>query len=150
MLESAAEVQNLVLPDDIAEDCLTDFGGVLPCIPSDHADYDMWVARGKPDCWCPAGMGDINGAPSRGMQCHGDADNVAQWTIYEVFTDDLAVLANAWKKIPLPDEYACADFDHVDQWTIYPVFTDDLAILAANWKAVAGTLPGDCLDELLP
>ena len=143
VLESAAEVQSLVLPD-----CPIDIGDIDPdCIAPDHLDYGMWVSRGKPQCWCPAGTGDINGAPSRGLQCKGDADNAAQWGIYEVFTDDLAVLAGAWKKLLLAPEDRCADFDHLDQWGIYPVFTDDLAILAAGWKALVGGLgAADCMQ----
>ena len=139
VLESAAEVTSLVLPV-----CPIPIGGD-DCIAAGHPNYAMWVARGKPFCWCAAGLSQDGSPPSRGLQCKGDADNAAQWGIYEVFTDDLGVLATAWKKLTgLTASEACADFDRADQWGIYPVFTDDLAILAGNWKALVGTLVPDC------
>jgi hypothetical protein len=115
------------------------------CIDVGHADYAMWDYRGKPWCWCPVNTTQGANPISRGLQCYGDTDNLAQWGIYEVFTDDLAVLAAEWKKVTGdPTLNACADLTHADQWGIYAVFTDDLAIMAANWKAVVGTLTPNC------
>jgi hypothetical protein len=138
VLETAAEVA--LDPDPV---CLTI--GPADCISVGHADYAMWDYRGKPWCWCPVGTTQGANPTSRGLQCYGDTDNAAQWGIYEVFTDDLAVLAAEWKKVTGdPTLNACADLTHADQWGIYAVFTDDLAIMAANWKAVVGTLTANC------
>jgi hypothetical protein len=137
VLETAAEA--VLNP---AEVC---YSPVTECIPPSDPGYTFWDYRGKPDCWCPVGTGDIGGNPSAGYQCYGDTDNVAQWGIYRIFTDDLAVLAAEWKKVTGdPTLNACADLTHADQWGIYAVFTDDLAIMAANWKKLDYELTPNC------
>jgi len=108
------------------------------CFPSDFTTYPLWVARGKPDCWCAPPKGS-------GYQCYGDTDGLAQWGIYRVFTDDLAILATEWKKLSGdPTLNPCADIDHKDQWGIYAVFTDDLAVMATYWKKMDSELTPDC------
>jgi hypothetical protein len=136
------------------------------CYPSDYPAYDVWVAFGKPDCWCYA------------RNCHGDADGLrygSQWTgYYWVGTPDLGVVAAAWFVMEPPFasvEYPnglidvpnglCADFDRTQygsQWTgYYRVGTPDLGILADAWFAMdppfndpmhaayPNGVPGDCV-----
>lgn len=137
VLESAAEVQSLDLPE--GEDCLDIPPRDGPdCLPSDDPGYDFWVDSGKPDCWCYA------------KQCYGDADGYQQGSpifgLKYVSTDDLIILAAAWQINeppkgtgvgPIPNGI-CADFDHKAQGS--PIFglkrvsTDDLIILANNWQ----------------
>lgn len=108
------------------------------CFPSDHVDYNDWVAVGKPDCWCYP------------RQCHGDADDVnnddpdplvKKWVILA----DYNILVSGWQKkrsettaTPF-SEYICADFNHnsndepdplVKKW----VTLDDYNILVSNWQ----------------
>jgi hypothetical protein len=138
VLESAAEVQSLNLPE--GEDCLDiPPRGGPDCFPSDDQEaYDAWVSFGKPDCWCYA------------KQCYGDADGYLQGsTIFGlkyVSTDDLIILASAWQinEPPKGDGIAdipngiCADFDHKAQGSsvfgLKRVSTDDLIILANYWQ----------------
>jgi hypothetical protein len=162
VLESAAEVQDLVMPEDLAIPC-----GSPPCFPSDDQDaYDFWVDQGQPDCWCYA------------RQCYGDADGKAQgnplFGYAYVSTDDLIILADAWqiKEPPHAEEPflngiadvpggVCGDFDHMAQGN--PLFgyvrvsTDDLIIMANAWQAkepphndpmhahYPNGIPGDCV-----
>lgn len=121
---------------------------VAPCFPTDHPDYDEWVAVGKPECWCYP------------RQCHGDADGVSQGKqSYWAATCDLEVLKAAWNK-PLPevddetittscgDEVTliCADFDHLACGKIpYRVCPEDLAILKEHWAITNGPEP-NCFD----
>jgi hypothetical protein len=148
VLESAAEVQNLVVG-------CGNYGGE-DCLPSDHEDYDIWVAVGKPDCWCYP------------RQCRGDADGMAQGSpifgMMYVGTNDLAVLIDAWKVLEPPKgpgvtkAQLCADFNHDDQGS--PIFglmrvgTDDLAVLIDHWKVLEAPkgpgVPGDCGGTLEP
>jgi hypothetical protein len=142
VLEDANEPQNLVLPDDDTGDCVT-FGD--DCILLSYANLARWETLGKPWCWCPAGTTQGANPISRGMQCRGDADNVAQWDFYEVFTDDLNIMISDWKGLCAdPMNNPCADFDNKCQWDFYSVFTDDLDRLIDSWKDLAGTVPTDC------
>jgi hypothetical protein len=70
--------------------------------------------------------------------------------VYWVYTTDLGILAQAWKK-PFADikgltsggvPLICADFDHISQMKDnYRVYTADLGILATNWKVGGGPDP---------
>jgi hypothetical protein len=142
VLESAAEVQTLVLPDggDGADstDCVS-FG--VECFPATNPKYDDWVAVGKPDCWCG------NMYPEWVYQCDGDADAATETFFkYRVFGNDLAAVVANWKRKagdPLLD--ACADFDHASETFFkYRVFGNDLATVVGNWKVKDAGLPGDC------
>ena len=98
------------------------------CIPSDAAEYDDWVALGKPDCWCYM------------YQCRGDADHATEGllTNWRVSGNDLVIIANNWKKkIDDTSLNPCADIDHQSEGllTAWRVSPNDLAILASNWKA---------------
>ena len=112
-------------------------------LPSDHNDYNDWVAVGKPDCWCFQ------------RQCRGDADGRPQGrNSYWVSTYDNEVLVAAWnktfaeidgqtitvggKEVPL----ICADFDHNPQGRYnYRVSANDLSILIAYWQIPDGPDP---------
>lgn len=140
VLEDANEPETLVLPDCI------EIGG--ECYPTNNTTkYNRWVFLGKPGCWCGKDTGGLggNGLPSRGMQCYGDTDNKAQYNYYEVYTDDLAILAADWKKVCGATLLnPCSDTDHVCQYGYYAVYTDDLARLVLGWKKTLGTLATDC------
>jgi len=109
------------------------------CFPSEHPDYNEWVAVGEPNCWCYP------------RQCHGDADGQKQGLDnYWVSTHDLAVLRNAWNK-PLENlaeaNWICADFDHAAQGKgNYRVSTHDLAILRSNWQ-IPNKPDANCLTD---
>jgi hypothetical protein len=101
-----------------------------------------WALVEEPSCWC---------ACKRSRQCKGDADGGSQMKdVYWVYTTDLGILAQAWKK-PFADikgltyggvPLICADFDHIDQMKDnYRVYTADLGILATNWKISGGPDP---------
>ena len=96
-----------------------------------------WEALGRPGCW---------GAP---YQCDGDADQGVSGTpfFYRVFTGDLNLLVQNWKK-KMDDETfdPCADLDHECSGMPfhYRVFTRDLNILVGNWKKKDSDLAGDC------
>jgi hypothetical protein len=131
VLESAAEVQNLVMgpcwtPPDVG------------CIPAGHGNYAMWTTLGKPPCWC----GPPNGS---GFQCRGDADGVDSGMPfkYQVYLNDLSIMVNNWKKkATTPGLDPCADFDRVDSGMPfkYQVYLNDLTILVNNWKKKAAGL----------
>ena len=111
--------------------------GQSDSFPSNYTTYDDWVALGKPDCW------------STKYQCDGDIDGSTSGFPfnYRVFTGDLALIVNNWKKkIDDPTLDPCADIDHKDSGFPfkYRVFTSDLAIIVANWKKKDADFPGDC------
>lgn len=96
-----------------------------------------WLDLGQPGCWC---------AP---YQCDGDIDeNVSsQPFLYRVFTGDLNLLLENWKKrIDDPTFNPCADIDHRSSGIPfhYRVFTKDLNILVSNWRKKDANLGGDC------
>jgi hypothetical protein len=148
VLESAAEVQNLVMGP-----CWEQTDGCQ--YPSDYPGYDFWVANGKPDCWCYP------------RNCHGDADGLSYGSIYTgiyyVGTPDLGIVADAWMVkedpkgpgiITIPNGL-CADFDREQYGSIYTglyrVGTPDLGILADSWMVKEdpkgpGIAP-DCVPE---
>ena len=63
------------------------------CFPSDHADYLMWVAVGKPDCWCCL------------YQCYGDANCDGKVDLL-----DFTIFKNSYLGVTGYDP--CADFNH--------------------------------------
>jgi hypothetical protein len=141
VLESAAEVQDLVLPG-----CFP-IGG--ECFPPDNVRYDDWVAVGKPDCWCGEASPTLpTGAnPTWIYQCDGDADGLSETFFkYRVFGNDLDAVVSNWKKKAGDATLnACADIDHQSETFFkYRVFGKDLAIVVDNWKKKAGDLAGDC------
>jgi hypothetical protein len=107
------------------------------CFPVTFSTYSDWVALGKPACWCSK------------YQCDGDADGKTSGFPfnYRVFTADLALVVDNWKKtIDDPTLNPCADIDHKDSGFPfrYRVFTTDLAKIVANWKKTDADLPGNC------
>jgi hypothetical protein len=127
VLESAAEVQNLVLPD-----CVTYGSGCN--FPASNTTYNDWVTYGKPECWCNP------------YQCDGDTDGATQGLgKYRVFTNDLQVLIDNWQKKIGDNPNPCGDVDHKPQGLgKYRIFTNDLQVLIDNWQKKDGGLPGDC------
>jgi hypothetical protein len=114
------------------------------CLPITYPTYDDWLALGKPECWC--GM---YGAPAWPYQCDGDAANRNSGVPFRfrVFTDDLVLLVDNWKKkISDPTLDPCADIDHKDSGVPFKfrVFTGDLSKIVTNWKQKDTDLPGDC------
>jgi hypothetical protein len=167
-----SEAQGLVMEDPGEAVTITYVPGIVlfdECFPSDHADYDEWVAVGKPGCWCPDN--DPNANP---RQCHGNADNALggdpKTGYFYVGAGDLAILLNAWMVLepataPTPSgpgigsvtNGICADFAHDlggDPKTGYfRVGASDLTILLNSWMvlepATAPTpsgpgIPPDC------
>lgn len=132
---------NVVLED--ASEATVDLTGatnvqvsVGPILSYTGPQMDVWVAVGKPDCWC---------ANINPRQCHGDADGASQGTNnYWVSTNDVDILIAAWHKplASLTGNQICADFDHLSQGE-YRVASNDLAILIANWQLDNGPAP-DC------
>lgn len=142
VLESAAEVQDLVLPDCVA------YGGD-ECFPPSNARYQDWLDVGKPDCWCGAASPTppVGANPTWIYQCDGDVDGLSETFFkYRVFGNDLAPVVENWKrKKDDPLLNACADIDHLPETFFkYRVFGNDLGIVVSNWKKKAGDLPGDC------
>jgi hypothetical protein len=130
VLESAAEVQDLVLPDGTTIACAEYGSG--DCYPSGAPGYAMWVTLNKPDCWC-------NPPEGSGYQCYGDADGVDSGMPfkYRVYLNDLSILVDNWKKKATDTTLnPCADFDHADSGMPfkYQVYLNDLSILVNNWK----------------
>jgi len=111
-------------------------------------NYASWISLGRPICWC---------APpnSAGYQCDGDADGVKYLT-YRVYSGDLSVLANSWKKTAAqlaadPNvtgttykvQGACGDIDHKAYLT-YRIYSADLSVVSKNWKKADTSLPANC------
>ena len=124
------------------------------CFPSDKPGYDLWVANGKPLCWCYKN------------QCYGDADGKmtgGAWTgFWHVGTADLTTLVNSWQVLePTPPGETwpggpgiasipngiCADFAHDltgGAWTgFWHVGTSDLTLLVNSWQVLEPTPPGE-------
>jgi hypothetical protein len=109
------------------------------CFPTDHADYNDWLAVGEPDCWCGSGR-----------QCHGDAnDDVAgdsKQGYWYVGATDLEIFIDAWKVKESPqgpgiasvDKGICADFAHDlvgdSKQGYWRVGATDLEIFIDGWK----------------
>lgn len=118
----------------------------LDCFPhapeyrQQYLAFLEYAARGKdPSCWCASAVDGTR------YQCYGDASGTHQkFTWYRVYTDDLALVINNWKKrIDAADP--CADIDHRSYGLHgYRVFVNDLAVLVANWKKRDTELPNDC------
>jgi hypothetical protein len=110
------------------------------CFPSANSAYNDWVALGKPNCWCAKPDGS-------GYQCDGDADGkVTAVTNYRVYTGDLTLIVNNWKKKAGDATLdPCADLDHkAAAVTNYRVYTSDLTVLVNNWKKKDADLAGNC------
>jgi hypothetical protein len=130
VLESAAEVQVLVVPDEPGVTC-QQMGS--ECFPSDNPKYQDWLDMNKPDCWCLP------------YQCDGDANNDTQVIGWRVYTNDLNRLAASWQaKIGSANLDPCADFRHDAQVIGWRVYTNDLNRLAENWQKKDSQLAGDC------
>jgi len=131
VLESAAEVQDLVLPDEPGVTCCAYGSG--DCFPSGYSTYGDWVSYGKPECWCSP------------YQCDGDGDGITQTIFkYRIYTGDLNLIIPEWKK-KIDTANPCADYDHISQTIFkYRVYTGDLQKLIDNWKKKDGDLGGDC------
>jgi len=111
------------------------------CFPNTYTTYADWKTLNMPDCWC----GTLVPAPRAKWpyQCDGDIDN-APYGPYQVYTPDLTIVANNWKKkITDPTLNPCADVTH-KPYGAYRVYTDDLTIVATNWKKKPAQLPGNC------
>ena len=126
-------------------------------------NWAQWLLVGRPDCWCKASTAqEPNGS---GYQCDGDADGTINANGYRVYSADLSMLSNNYKKLAsqltmdpnvtlmgkLKIHSACADFDHKANANGYRIYSADLAILSANYKklnssSVTATnkLPGNC------
>jgi len=87
------------------------------CLPSDHIDYPMWVAVGKPDCWCCA------------YQCMGDADCDG-----DVDADDYTIWKDAF--VGVTPYNPCADFDRDGD-----VDADDFTIWKDSFVGVTPLVP---------
>ena len=116
---------------------------VIDEYPHDWPTYPDYVAVGKPMCWSGFVFWRWR------YQCDGDADGKDSGFpfYYRVFTGDLALIVENWKKkVRDPTLNPCADIDHRDSGFPfeYRVFTNDLAILVKNWKKTDADLPGDC------
>jgi len=142
VLESAAEAQNLVLPNGVGPNppCVTWEDDI--CFPSDgpHAlQYADWVAYNKPACWCPVPF-------SPGYQCKGDADGTTEGALkYRVSLNDLNVIIANWKKRMSANPDPCADIDHKPEGALkYRVSLNDLNVIIANWKKRDSALTANC------
>lgn len=112
------------------------------CIPSDHADYNEWLAVGKPNSWCNP------------RQCHGDADGLdEQYGFIRVWVgyNDVSMLVDGFRKTyggdPTVDTWIAADFNHADEqygFIRVRVGYDDVAVLLDYFRKT--DVPEDCLD----
>ncbi len=101
------------------------------CLPDTLPEYPLWVALGKPLCWCYP------------RQCHGDADG-QKTGLWWVGTTDLAFFSDCYFSpgpLPLPG-CECADFNRDGQ-----VDELDAAIIEA-WLYVID-VPADCGGTLV-
>jgi hypothetical protein len=139
-----------------------------PTTGTTAGSYTQWRNSGKPDCWCQA-KGAGQGPRGAGYQCDGDAagDDSGPPDYYRVYTSDLTVLGNNWRKTrvaitsdpnttgggTLKKMAACADVDHADTGPpdYYRVYTADLTVMGNNWKkknsswsVASERLPGNC------
>jgi len=121
---------------------------VTDCFPSGggwQTQYDAWIIRGKPSCWC---------SQYSSRQCHGDAGNDRESNskkgYYYVGGNDLNVLIAAWVKREPPKgsgivgrvsslgvPLVCADFHHDRESNskkgYYYVGGNDLNVLIQYW-----------------
>ncbi len=76
---------------------------VIPdCLLTTAPGYSLWVALGKPDCWCYA------------RQCRGDADGLCSF-VWWVSLSDFSIFLGCYQSPfpdPLPFGCVCADFNH--------------------------------------
>jgi hypothetical protein len=132
-MEDAAEV-------DQREVC---YMFVTDCFPSTFTTYPDWVTYGKPDCWCNSA---IKPSATGNYQCDGDGDGaVYGYQKYRVYSPDLTLLVNNWKKTIAQGPNPCADYDHKAYgYQKYRVYSPDLTILVNKWKKTDSGLPGNC------
>ncbi|MHC4343238.1 MAG: choice-of-anchor Q domain-containing protein [Planctomycetota bacterium] len=96
------------------------------CLPDTLPEYSLWLALGKPDCWCYP------------RQCHGDADGIRNGPFW-VSIFDLNMFRLYYGRGYEP----CIDFDRDGD-----VDGDDEAIIA-EWLDKLN-VPADCLDPPEP
>jgi hypothetical protein len=133
------------------------------------ANWNNWKSMGRPDCWCKAKAATSGEPNGSGYQCDGDADGATSGAPfnYRVFTGDLAMITNNYKKTTaqitadpnvslagrLKVHSACGDIDHKTSGAPfnYRVFTADLAVVTGNYKKLNSStvtatnrLPGNC------
>jgi parallel beta-helix repeat protein len=133
------------IPSDLDRNQLVDFNDfallagrpevvILDCLLTTAPEYPLWVALGKPECWCYP------------RQCHGDADGMKNGRYYWVGIPDLEFFLNC-HLTPLPDPLpfgcACADFNHDGK-----VDYIDSGIIE-NWYGRLD-VPADCEGILYP
>jgi hypothetical protein len=99
------------------------------CLPDTLPEYPLWVALGKPLCWCYP------------RQCHGDVDGQIEMGLYWVYMADL----NAFRTyFPPGSSYGpCVDFDRDGD-----IDEDDEAIIT-GWFGNP-SVPANCLDPPEP
>jgi hypothetical protein len=102
------------IPSDLSRNQLVDFTDfalfsgswpdfvILDCLLTTAPEYPLWVALGKPDCWCYA------------RQCRGDADGIKNgpWWIGIPDLDLFRACYFSPLPDPLPFGCECADFNH--------------------------------------
>ncbi len=110
------------------------FPDCYPCWQPYKDRYDKWVSFSgvsKPDCWCGAYAVDQNCK----YQCYGDGNCDGQVVDWRIYSNDLTLLLNNWKKKGTdPTLDPCADFAHDGQVVDWRVYSNDLNVLLANWK----------------
>jgi hypothetical protein len=98
------------------------------------AEWDAWVAWGKPNCWCYK------------RQCRGDTDGVIAGP-YWVSIGDLNLLRSAYNKFDATlatiTNGICADLDHIKSGP-YRVAISDLNALRSYYNKFVGSVP--CCD----
>jgi hypothetical protein len=99
------------------------------------AEYNDWVAWGKPSCWCYK------------RQCYGDADG--KKVLYWVATADLNLVKTTYNKADtvlknIPNGI-CADFTHTK--VLYRVSTADLNIMKTYYNKAETIVPCNDLDK---
>jgi hypothetical protein len=142
---------NAALPADIDLAGATNIsiagGGIA--IASTSAEYDEWVAVGKPACW------------TFPRQCHGDADGQKEGNAKDGYSyvgmNDMKILLEGWM-VPEADVIRgngiCADFAHDRgydaQKGFYRVGPTDLNVLVYYWMQPDAKVPADCGGNLKP
>jgi hypothetical protein len=96
----------------------------MDCMMETHPDYEMWVAYGKPDCWCHS------------VQCNGDIDGWSDQPV-NVFIGDLYIFVSNFGSMQTTEPGVCADLDHQTELNgTVNVFMGDLNIFVPNFGAM--------------
>jgi hypothetical protein len=98
------------------------------CLPNTLPEYTLWVALGRPDCWCYP------------HQCHGDVDGQLEMGLFWVYTADLDAFRAYFPGLPYNP---CLDFDRDGD------IDDDDAAIIEYWYGKPD-VPADCLDPPEP